>query len=165
MKRVVILMGLITVLTACKGNSDNNKLLSQNISKTQKEQKDTINPDVDIKVNKTYDKNGNVVRFDSTYTYFYKSPEMDLKGISADSLFDKLSSPLNLDYNALMRKNMDSVFFNDTLMKYDFLNPNYFSKRFELNMPKFQNMFREMDSLKSRMLQKNYPQGHLKSNK
>ena len=29
------------------------------------------NPKVDIKVNKEYDKNGNIIRYDSSYTYIY----------------------------------------------------------------------------------------------
>ncbi|MCB4234259.1 hypothetical protein LDL59_01710 [Kaistella anthropi] len=43
-------------------------------------------PIEDIKVNKEYDENGNLIRYDSTYTYYYSNIEGD--EIAADSIFN-----------------------------------------------------------------------------
>jgi hypothetical protein len=44
-------------------------------------------PQTDIKVNKEYDENGNLIRYDSTYTYFYSSEGDPINFNLNDSLF------------------------------------------------------------------------------
>jgi hypothetical protein len=44
------------------------------------------------------------------------------------------------------------MFLNDTLFKYDFLNEDFFKKRFELNDLLMSDMLRQMDSLKTAYL-------------
>lgn len=39
--------------------------------------KDTIQPKTTIQVHKEYDENGNLIRLDSTYTYFYSNIKND----------------------------------------------------------------------------------------
>jgi hypothetical protein len=102
------------------------------------------------------------VQYDSTYSYFYSLPKLKNNSISSDSLFSNFKTPLRKDYKGLLGENMNSIFFNDSLFKYDFYNSDYFSKRFQLNIQKFENMFKQMDSLKSDMFNKNYPEGAIK---
>jgi hypothetical protein len=49
-------------------------------------------------------------------------------------------------------KRMNDIFLADSLFKYDFLNQDYFIKRFELNAIKMKELFHEMDSLKTNYL-------------
>jgi hypothetical protein len=122
---------------------------------------------VDVRVNKRYDDKGNLIQFDSSYSYFYSSPGFKKQSsISSDSLFGNLKSPLLKQFENLMDENMNSIFFNDSTFKYDFYNSDYFSKRFHLNLPKFEELYRQMDSVKSNMFRQNYPEGSLqKKNK
>lgn len=46
-------------------------------------------PQTDVKVNKEYDENGNLIRYDSTYTYFYSSDGEPFNFDMNDSLFIK----------------------------------------------------------------------------
>jgi hypothetical protein len=161
MKKVMMMLSMI-LLISCNGHGENPALAMKGTQKAGQGTDTVTYPKTDIRVNKSYDPKGNIIRYDSTYTYFYKSP--GLKGINPDTLFGSLEDPLRANYNMLLKKNMDSIFFNDTLMKYDFLNPDFFSKRFELNMQHFQDMFKQMDSLKSGMLRKDYPEGGMRKN-
>jgi hypothetical protein len=99
-----------------------------------------VKPKTDIRVNKKYDDKGNLIQYDSTYSYFYSSPGFK-NSISSDSLFNNFKIPLRNDYKGLLDENMNSIFFNDSLFKYDFYNSDYFSRRFHMNMLKFENMF------------------------
>jgi hypothetical protein len=121
-----------------------------------------VKPKVDVRVNKKYDEKGNLVQFDSTYSYFYSAPGLKRSSISSDSLFGNFKLPLRNQYEGLMDENMNSVFFNDTMFKYDFYNSDYFSKRFHLNIPKFEELFRQMDSIKSDMFRNTYPEGAIR---
>jgi hypothetical protein len=162
MKKVMMFLSMILLLVNCNNNKGKQLVDMQKKTNTEQSTDTLSNPKVDIRVNKSYDPKGNIINYDSSYTYFYKSP--GLKRINPDTLFDALKVPLRSNYNMLLRKNMDSIFFNDTLMKYDFFNPDFFSKRFELNMQHFQDMFKQMDSLKSNILKKDYPEGGMKKN-
>jgi hypothetical protein len=138
-------------------HSDSHDSASVNFSSNN-----TTNPKVDIRVNKKYDKNGNLVQYDSTYAYFYSTPKGRMERLRSDSLYARFQAQFRSRYNNLIEHDLNTVFFNDSLFKYDFLNNDYFHKRFELNTPSFSRLFNEMDSLKTDMLKQYYPKGEMK---
>ena len=157
MKKVIVIVLLSFLVGGCKGQKKQTDKATKQIASV-----DTIaNPKVDVRVNKRYDDKGNLLQYDSTYSYFYSSPGFK-NSISSDSLFSNFKIPLRNDYKGLLDDNMNSIFFNDSLFKYDFYNKDYFSKRFQLNMLRFENMFKQMDSIKSDMFRQSYPDGAIK---
>ena len=118
-------------------------------------------PDVRVKVNKQFDANGNIIRYDSTYTYFYSSPGGKYSHITNDSLYSHFKSTFGKMYPDMF-KHQKGLFYNDSLFKYDFFNDDYFFKRFELNHKEFERMFKEMDSIKGNYLRERYPKGYQK---
>ena len=157
MKKVIMMMLLSFLAGGCNGQKKQNEKSTKQAASI-----DTIaKPKVDVRVNKKYDNTGNLVQYDSTYSYFYSSPGFK-NSISSDSLFSNLKTPLRNDYKGLLDDNMNSIFFNDSLFKYDFYNNDYFSKRFQLNMLRFENMFKRMDSIKSDLFRQTYPDGVIK---
>lgn len=123
---------------------------------------DTLKPQPDIRVNKKYDSRGNLVQYDSTYTYNYSFPGGSMKQLNSDSFYRQFHSLFHSSYDDLLDRNLNQMFFNDSLYKYDFFNPDFFNKRFELNRSMFDNIFKEMDSLKSDALKLHYPNGIMK---
>lgn len=105
------------------------------------------NPKVNVKVNREYDDNGNLVRYDSTYTSFYT----DFKGDSSD--FEDFYAQFYPHFQefspAIMEDFFNEMFFVDSLKGYDFYKNDFFSKRFELNQEYFLRLFDEMDSIKN----------------
>jgi hypothetical protein len=103
-------------------------------------------PNEDIKVNKEFDKDGNLIRYDSTYVYTYSSDTSLMT--SPDSAFfnfsdiheirEKMQDQLEQFYNkdSSNIKQFHHPFFSD-----DFFNPNLFDSEF------FQNNFFSEDSL------------------
>ncbi len=90
-------------------------------------------PKVDIKVNKEYDENGNIIRYDSTYTYFYSgngeipdsiSFNFNFPGNSLfiDPFFDRgFNLPLTFDdfFGFDNKDFFDDSFFHDFNAGYD----------------------------------------------
>lgn len=105
-------------------------------------------PKVNVRVNKVYDKDGNLVRYDSTYSSVYN-------GLGGDSLrMDSLMQQFMGQFNGpggmgMMGPGMDNLFFNDSLLGYDFFHNDFFRKRMELNQRYMQDMMQRMDSLKN----------------
>lgn len=157
MKKAIVMMLLSFLCGGCNGQKNQNEKVKEPIPSN-----DTIaKPKVDIKVNKKYDDKGNLMQYDSTYSYFYSSPGFE-NSVSSDSLFSNFKIPLRNDFKSLLDDNMNSIFFTDSLFKYDFYNNDYFSKRYQLNRQRFENMFKRMDSIKSDMFRQTYPDGVIK---
>jgi hypothetical protein len=79
-------------------------------------------PESNISVNKEYDENGNIIRYDSTYSWSYSSSESD--SLLNDTLFFG-------DKRFFDRKNLfpDVPFFGDDFFNFRFLNDSIFSDR------------------------------------
>jgi hypothetical protein len=122
----------------------------------------TSKPQTSVKVNKKYDDKGNLIRYDSSYSYHYVGPMGLSKSIETDTLFRHFKSYYLSNYDTMLNNSYGNIFFSDSLFKYDFMQPDYFSKRFELNRKRFEQMAHDMDSIKIRYLEQGYPQGEMK---
>src|SRR5688572_17722246 len=110
--------------------------------------RDSLNkPKVNIQVNKHYDNKGNVIGFDSTYTSFYSNVDGDT--IKMDSLMRNFDRHFNLGKTSFFNRELDSLFFNDSLRYPDFFHDDFFLRRYELNDLYLRNMMHRMDSLKN----------------
>ena len=156
----MLLSFLVAVFTSCNGQNENKSLAESNKSSTANGvAKDK--PQINVKVNKQYDNKGNIIKFDSTYTYFYSSPKGSLR-LGADSVFNSFHSFFEESYPNLIKGHSNKVFFNDSLFKYDFFNDDYFQRRFQLNEKMFENMYKQMDSIKRSFMKHNFPNGYTK---
>ena len=167
MKKIKLMALLFLSMAACHGQRNSNKgaTIKENPGKSTSTYIDTTsNPKVEVKVNKKYDDKGNLIRFDSTYSYIYSSPEGKMDHIQSDSLYNDFKSYFRGNYDNLLSNRMNNIFLNDSLFNYDFFNKDYFSKRYEMNMKSFEQLFQQMDSVKSRYFSHNFPQGKIEKN-
>ena len=105
-------------------------------------------PQVNVRVNKVYDDQGNLVRYDSTYTSVYNGMGGD--SLRMDSLMQQFMGQFNRpDGMGMMGPGMNNLFFNDSLLGFDFFHNDFFRKRMELNQRYMQDMMQRMDSLKN----------------
>ena len=110
-------------------------------------------PKTNIKVNKEYDKDGNLIKYDSTYSYFYSN--MGTDSHIRDSVFNEFMKKFNEQYSFPDTSFFNNVFFQDSLLKYDFFKNDFFIERFRHNQKQVEKIFNEMDSLKNNFFFKN----------
>ena len=131
-------IAIATIFSSCKGQTGSE---SNNVV-------DSLNtPNTNIQVNKVYDDDGNLIRYDSTYTYYYSNIGDD--SVLNDSIFNEFRKQFNIEYPFSNRDFFDEFFFQDTLLKYDFFRNDFFTERFRRNMEMMDKLFWEMDSLKN----------------
>lgn len=121
--------------------------------------KDTVftNPKIDIKVNKEFDNNGNVIRYDSSYSYIYTYPNGSTEELNMDSIFNSFK-PFFFDHSFDIIHDPFNIFFNeDTLYQHHFFDDDFFMNQFENEMFHFKEMMHEMDSLRNLFLKDMYP--------
>ncbi len=142
-------------------------LLAGMTVRAQMVQPDTLNnrankPHVEIKVKKAYDKNGNIVRYDSTYVWTYSNHNGNMH-INPDSL---LSSFLpffreNLPDSLLQVFGNPDIDMNDSAMMMNFFNNAHFFDQWQQGLFHMQKEMRTMDSLRMEFL-KGYLHKHKK---
>ena len=111
-------------------------------------------PKEDIKVNKEYDENGNLIRYDSTYTYYYSNIEGD--EIAADSIFNNFRNMFEDNYSFSTMPYFNDLFSEDGLLKYDFYKNDFFHERFMNNMQQMERLFWEMDSIENKFFMEQF---------
>lgn len=102
MKNLMLLILSAFVLFSC--NAQTKKDLDKKETEISKEK---IEPKIDYKVNKEYDENGNLIRLDSTYSYYYSNIDKD--AMINDSIFRKFNQHFNLN-NPLNSSLYDELF-------------------------------------------------------
>jgi hypothetical protein len=150
LKRGLLLMSVVGIffgLSSCdklKGQSPDGKNNDQSIATSDSLKK----PKVNIQVNRHFDDNGNMIGFDSTYSTFYSNVEGDTAKM--DSLMHSFDSYFSRNHSAFLNRQMDPLFFNDSLRYPDFFHDDFFLRRYESNGDYFKGMMRRMDSIKNR---------------
>ena len=127
---------------------------SQTIYKKEElEKKDSIKPQTNSIVNKEFDKYGNLIKIDSTYTSFYSN-------IKNDSILEKtIFNQFHKNFRNQFHQPLDSLFFkgffNQSPFKInDFYTNDFFSNNFFQHQKEIEKIFRKMDSVKNKYYKK-----------
>jgi hypothetical protein len=140
---MIISVAILMTLLSCKGQINNNG----------KQLKDSL-PQTNIKVNKEYDKNGNLIKYDSTYSTYYSSVKSN--SILKDSIFNNFKNQFNKSYYFSNQPFFKNFFFEDSLLMYDFYKKDFFYNRFKNNMEHMDSLFRGMDKMKNDFFSKQF---------
>ena len=150
MKRLWLLL-LPLMVTACQAQTADKEV------KKDTEPALDNKPKVEVKVNKVYDKNGNVISYDSTYVWSYTNTTGDSTSVDVDSLMSQFG-PFMQNHSQLTFPGFDNDWMlNDTMFYDRFLGPDYFMNRWQSEMERMEQMIRGMDSLREQFLNEHYP--------
>lgn len=149
MKNLLLILLTTFVLVSC--NAQINKEQNKNNKDTSKEK---VEPKVDYRVNKEYDENGNLIRLDSTYTYYYSN--IDKEALMKDSVFKKFNEHFNT--KSIFENSLFDEFFGDeTYIEDDFFKEDFFRGNFKRNQEMMNKMMHRMDSIKNRFFLEEFP--------
>jgi hypothetical protein len=138
MKRTMIISILFSlIIVSCNGQKNENA-----ISKAKDNQ-----PKTNILVNKEYDDSGNLIKYDSTYSYYYSNIEND--NLLRDSIMNQFKRSFNKQYLFSKDPFFNDFFFQDSLLNFDFYTKDFFLNRYQNNPQRMNQLFMEMDSIKN----------------
>jgi hypothetical protein len=109
------------------------------------------------KVNKKYDDKGNLIAYDSTYTWTYSGKGGQDIPIEVDSVMNAFRKRFNSTFPSMFNNSFGSPVWNDSLFFNDFLRHDYFIQRYNQRFFDMEGMMRSMDSVRNNFLQENYP--------
>lgn len=155
--KVFFILLLALNLSSCKGQVEkdsatadtNKKNIGQLDTKPNK-------PKESWNVKKETDKNGNLIRYDSTYTWSYKNFAGDSLTVDADSVMRQMHQYFNQQMPGVMGDEDYAIpFGSNTPKQGDFFEDDFF-QNFQTDSTT-RDILRQMDSLRSRFFSDKYP--------
>ena len=151
MKKIVTLM-IILVITGC--NSQEKKKEQE---KNEEKKITTIKPKEKWDVKRAYDEYGNLIKYDSVYSWSYSNVKGDSIQVNLDSIMDLFKGYFVKDRT--FEWNDDFYYFpkNDSLFKRDFFSDDYFFRNWQYQLNEFESIIKQMDSSRNAFLRKFHP--------
>lgn len=148
MKAIISFFATLMLMVGCE---------AQNSTEQPTVNDDTaqIQPKTDIRVNKEYDDDGNLIRYDSVYSSYYSNVQGDT--VMSDSILSEFRKHFNTQFPMSVNPFFNDMFFNDSLMQYDFYKDEFFQNRFKDNWRHMDEYFKQMDSIKNEFFRKQFP--------
>lgn len=141
--------------TSCNAQDSNTSKKNPEKHKTQQ---DSINkPKGNWKVNKEVDENGNIIRYDSIYSW---SSSDKMQGIENDSIFNQMRSMMHKRFSMLQSPNLNGFADQDSIMKPffsdDFFKDDFFSNRIPSGFPNMDDVMKQMEAMRQNFFNDNY---------
>ena len=141
MKKYILLFMVSLLSISCKGQENETK-------KVEKEKNQTNiveNPKGTWKVDKEFDENGNLIRYDSIYSWSSNDKFDNLSLSDKDSLMQSFKSRFFSNYSGFENQGFKDVFSQDSLFSNHFFNDDFFGSNFG-------NDFMDIDKLRQQMI-------------
>jgi hypothetical protein len=142
MKKLGIYVLVLFSFIACQAQNNQDSKKENNIVKNQL-------PKGKWKVNKKYDKKGNLIQYDSVYTYSYQGKNF-YNNIEIDSLMNQFK----LNFKEDLEEPFNSLFFtpNENDLENSFFDQDYYLKNFKNKNYDINAMMQKMDSIRELFL-------------
>jgi hypothetical protein len=158
MKTLVVTLAVALFTFGCNAQSENKKNTEQ--TEVIKEQKKAPNESWTVK--KELDENGNVIGYDSVYTWSYNNIEGDSVYVDVDSMMRSIDSYFGENMPSVWNRSFMKPMFSDSLLARDLFSDKYFEDRWKSDFFDIEEMFQHMDSIRNRFLEQNFP--HINQN-
>lgn len=125
--------------------------------KKEETKEDSTQPKEISKVFKEYDEFGNLIRYDSIYSWSYSNIKGDSITVNLDSIMHSFKN--YFEKSSAIKWNQDFSYFpkNDSLFMKDFFKDDYFFDHWEKQPLDFDEFLKKMDSTRNEFLRKFYP--------
>ena len=151
MKHVVAFL-FILAITGCMGQEKE----KDEISKDEK-QEIAQEPKGQWEVHKEYDDLGNLIKYDSIYSYDYSNTKDDSIKINLDSIIDSFRGYFEDKVPFDWKRDFSYFPKTDSLFMKDFFKEDYFYKNWERHHSDIEDMIKKMDSVRNAFLRKHHP--------
>lgn len=157
-------MFLTLTLTACNGQEkDNNKDLA--IEKEANEENNQDLPKGEWQVHKELDDNGNIISYDSIYSWSSSGNYDDITRMNIDSLMRSHRAFISKRFSAIKNQDFPYLFNQDSLFSKGFFEEDLFMRQFGEDFPEIDEINKKMERMQQEMLQEFFPKEHSEKNK
>lgn len=154
MKKIVFALMLGLVVSGCQAQSDQGKTKDELADKNRDSLSEN-KPKISWKVDKKYDEQGNVIGYDSIYSYSFDNFRNLPSGMNLDSIINSMKIFSQGDLPSFMEDHdLGPVFGRDSLHPGNQFFEDFFERQRNNNFSDMQELFQQMDSLQNMMMEK-----------
>lgn len=147
--RYFLVLMLSSVLVSCNAQTKTEKTDKIEESKPKTEQ-----PKGTWKVDKEFDENGNLIRYDSIYSWSSDGKFEDLSKIDRDSLLNNFESKFYEHFSQFKNDGFEDIFESDSLFSRHFFNDDFFRSDFGEEFMDIDKIRQKMFDRQKRFLEK-----------
>ena len=146
-----VLLGLVGFLSiGCNGQKNETNNTESKVAKKEIVEQ----PKGSWQVNKEFDEDGNLIRFDSIYSWSSYTKLDNLSLSKRDSLMQSFKSKFFTDFSVFEDQGFDAVFSRDSLFSKHFFNDDFFKSDFGKDFMNLDKVRQEMMSRQKKFLEK-----------
>lgn len=138
----LIVIMLSSILVSCNAQTKTNKA-----NQSQENKSRTEEPKGAWKVDKEFDENGNLIRYDSIYSWSSNSKFEDLSKFDKDSLLNNFESKFYKHFLQFKNDGFEDIFEPDSLFSRYFFNDDFFNSDFGED-------FMDIDEIRKKMIER-----------
>lgn len=146
MKRLVTMLLAVFFLVGCQGQE---KKEIEREEKTELEEQ----PKGSWKVNREFDEAGNLIRYDSVYSWSSTDDMEDLMNMDRDSMFQSFRSRFSRSFSGMEDAMSESPFAQDSLFMKRFFADDFFQSEFGQDFMDLDSIHRRMEAMQKRFLE------------
>lgn len=143
MKKYILLLIIGFLSVSCNSQNDDTK----NIEKKEEDSKTINEPQGAWKVDKEFDENGNLIRYDSIYSWSSNNTYNNLSSSDRDSLIQSFKSNFFKSFSGFKNNGFDDVFSKDSLFSNYYFNDDFFKSDFGSD-------FMDIDKIRQQMVKR-----------
>lgn len=149
MKKYVLLFMVGLLSSSCMGQKNEQKTeIKESDEKLVKQPKGTW------KVDKEFDENGNLIRYDSVYSWSSSGKFDNLSMSNKDSLMQSFKSRFFKNYSGFENEGFEDVFSQDSLFSRRFFNDDFFGSNFGNDLMDIDKLREQMITRQKQFLEK-----------
>lgn len=147
MKRQLVLLFAVLSLAGCNGQEHKEKKKEEQSEVSEK-------PKGSWKVNREFDENGNLVRYDSIYSYSSTDELEDFAEMDRDSIFKSFQSQFSRSFRGFDPIMEGGFFTSDSLFMKNFFADDFFENDFGQDFKDLDQMHKRMQAMQRRFLKR-----------
>lgn len=159
MKVIAFILALTLSLSGCNAQDEQKDPTARDRSSAEIQKNPGFEPKGSWTVNKELDENGNLIRYDSTYTYSYSSRNGDTMKIrNVDSVIRSFQNYFEDRFPKEWDQSFMNPYWTDPNLLDDFFKDDYFHSRWKDDFFDMEKKFLQMDSLRNKFSQDLHPE-------
>ena len=149
MKTYILMAAILCSLVSCKGQDNKEEAIVK-----EGDKKEIDKPKGSWKVDKEFDESGNLIRYDSIYSWSSGNHLNDVSGIDKDSLLNSFQSKFYSNFSQFKSQGFEGIFEPDSLFSKRFFDDSFFDSDFGEEFIELDNVYKRMLERRKRFLEK-----------
>jgi len=150
MKKYVLLFMIGLLSVSCNGQKNDTK----SAETKEIEGKIVEQPKGSWRVDKEFDDNGNLIRYDSIYSWSSNGNLENLSNVDKDSLLQSFKSRFFTDFSGFENQGFEDIFSKDSLFSKRFFNDDFFKSDFGKDYMDIDKITQQMIARQKKFLEK-----------